>query len=378
MKSLSLAALSGAFLLLSACSSTPTSTPTITAAEQCQQDLAFLPEFLLTNDTGAQDHLAQKGQPHFDKAMSEAIAEAGAIKQLQECRPIITSYLKAWRKGHLAVNMLIEPIPVMEEKEPQKATQKRNNSPVMEPLSAQTLLLTIPSFDWRHAEDIKHLLTSQSHTLQATPNWIIDVRNNGGGSDSTYRPLLDLILTEQYVATGAEFLATADNLRAQQEICAAMGNNADCIEFVTPLVEAMKQVPPGSYVLPQGARANSFRSPNNPGYSPEKVLILIDNGCGSSCEQFLLAARQGMNVKLAGRSTYGALDYSNMRARRLPSDAFDLYYATSRSMRIPHQPVDITGIIPDIYLAPTEDKDADRNEVLMMQNWLETGSFNKE
>ncbi|MCL1035850.1 S41 family peptidase [Shewanella submarina] len=384
MKRPALTFLSSALLLLTACNSTPPSPDLSSAAVQCQQDLAFLPGFLLTNDTGATEHLAQKGQLHFDTAMSTALTQAETIGQLQECHPIIKTYLKAWRKGHLGLSILIEPLPTPEPEPENKpegkdaAATEFSYSPQLEPLSKETLLLTVPTFNWQYADELKQLLVTESETLKATPNWILDVRRNGGGSDSTYRPLLDLILTDQYIVTGAEFLATPDNAKAQQAICAKMGNDPDCVAFVTPLVEAMAGVEPGSYVLPQGATATSYRTPENPGYSPDRVVVLIDEECGSSCEQFLLAVRQGMNVKLAGRSSYGALDYSNMRAKLLPSGAFELYYATSRSMRLPHQPVDITGIIPDIYLAPAEGEDAARNEVLMMQRWLETGSFERE
>jgi hypothetical protein len=38
-------------------------------------------------------------------------------------------------------------------------------------------------------------------------------------------------------------------------------------------------------------------------------VVLIDNMCGSSCEQFLLTVRQSFSVKLVGRSnTMGVID----------------------------------------------------------------------
>ncbi|MEC4727529.1 hypothetical protein HWQ46_18455 [Shewanella sp. D64] len=111
---------------------------------------------------------------------------------------------------------------------------------------------------------------------------------------------------------------------------------------------------------------------------PSRVAILIARSCGSSCEQFLLTARQSFNVKLLGSRTYGSLDYSNLRPHLLPSGNFELSYATSKSLRLPHLPVDIAGVIPDIYLPSIEDEDGERLDVIRVKNWLESGSFTLE
>ena len=64
------------------------------------------------------------------------------------------------------------------------------------------------------------------------------------------------------------------------------------------------------------------------------MAVLVDNACASSCEEFLLAARQSFHVKLIGRNNYGALDYSNLRRHTLPSGVRQLQYATSRAQEI--------------------------------------------
>ncbi|MGI2258847.1 S41 family peptidase [Shewanella sp. GXUN23E] len=362
--------------MVSACTSQP-QTPTINAASQCQQDLNFLPDFLLANDTGAPAHLAQKGQAHFDEALQQALSEAASITQLPQCQPIIKEYLKSWREGHLGLTMLIEPqqdtAAAETSQEPQE--QADNLYPRLESLSPLTLLLTLPTFDWRYAEAINDLFINEQQLFRETPFWIIDVRQNGGGSDSSYRPVLKHLLSDEYLVTGVEFLVTPDNIDAQRQICRQMNNDAACIEVISPLVEAMTSAPIGSYVSNNNSDVNSVKRTEDAGFGPEKVVILVDKGCGSSCEQFLLAAKQGMNIKLAGRSSYGALDYSNMRGKRLPSGVFELYYATSRSRRLPHLAVDIAGIAPDIFLPPTDSDTWQDDEVLLIQHWLETGEF---
>jgi hypothetical protein len=85
---------------------------------------------------------------------------------------------------------------------------------------------------------------------------------------------------------------------------------------------------------------------------PRRIAVLIDHSCGSSCEEFVLLARQSFKVKTFGRPTYGALDYSNLRPHDLPSGKRRLFYATSRSLRLPLFAVDPAGIAPDQFLPP--------------------------
>ena len=110
---------------------------------------------------------------------------------------------------------------------------------------------------------------------------------------------------------------------------------------------------------------------------PQKVAVLMDKDCGSSCEQFLLTARQGFGVKLLGRPSFGALDYSNMRPYALPSGRRDLWYTTSRSLRLPQLPVDTLGVLPDILLPELHSAGDAAAEVQAVQRWLEGGTLQR-
>jgi len=106
---------------------------------------------------------------------------------------------------------------------------------------------------------------------------------------------------------------------------------------------------------------------------PSRVAVLFDRGCGSSCEEFLLAVRQSFDVKLVGRPSHGSLDYSNLRPHELPSHERILWYATSRSDRLPDFPVDLMGIQPDIFLPDRGSQKGGDGEVRQVQRWLERG-----
>ena len=55
----------------------------------------MIPGFLLENDTGAKEHLAQFGQKHFDDALAEARITAMQVSDDEGCRQVLNHYLKA-------------------------------------------------------------------------------------------------------------------------------------------------------------------------------------------------------------------------------------------------------------------------------------------
>ena len=87
--------------------------------------------------------------------------------------------------------------------------------------------------------------------------------------------------------------------------------------------------------------------------SPKYVVILIDNGVGSSGEDLVIAAKQSKKVKVFGTPTYGAIDYASAREFDFGCNNYKLYLPTFRSLRLPDYPIDNIGIQPDIYLDKT-------------------------
>ena len=83
---------------------------------------------------------------------------------------------------------------------------------------------------------------------------------------------------------------------------------------------------------------------------PKNVGIIINEGNGSTAEQFLLAAKQSKKVKLFGTTTVGVLDISNMYLITSPCGDLEFGYSLSRSMRIPDMTIDNKGIQPDLYI----------------------------
>ena len=150
------------------------------------------------------------------KRPPKRLPDAGA------CDNVLRQYLKTWRKGHLYLQIL-HPTPAASG--PTGLTAPAANiasakEPQLSTLSRQTLLLTLPSFANQYRAPLIALLTRHHGELAKHRNLIVDVRGNGGGSDSSYEPLLPWLLSDETATVGAEWLSTPANIRGQEQLCA--------------------------------------------------------------------------------------------------------------------------------------------------------------
>jgi C-terminal processing protease CtpA/Prc len=89
---------------------------------------------------------------------------------------------------------------------------------------------------------------------------------------------------------------------------------------------------------------------------PKKIIIIVNNECGSAAEEFLLAARQSAKVTLVGENSIGNLDYSNVLDVPFLCYPYTLQYPFTRSRRLDlGQGIDNVGIAPKIYLPKGKD-----------------------
>jgi hypothetical protein len=337
---------------------------------KCAGDLDDARAFLTVNDAGASAALADHGAA-IARAYETAHDAAASARDDDTCFTILSTYLHAWRAGHLAVGRLTQ-APAFSAAIPPPAQGAADpRAPQLQVLSKDTLLMTLPTFGVFYGATMQRFIAARRAVLEAHRNWIVDVRRNDGGSDSTYAPLLPWLLDGELRADAAEYFVTPANIKAQEDIC-AMTDFAGCEAMQAPIVARMRLAAPGSFVL-QGDRVIAERVDAEP-HRPARVALLIDQPCGSSCEQFVLAARTGMRVKVLGRPTGGMLDVSNLRPHVLPSSRM-LWYATTRSTRLPLMRIDDIGIAPDILLPKPADDAARDAEVEQVQRWLEGGSL---
>ena len=221
------------------------------AADACVQDLESLPGFLLANDAGARDSLAQFGQKYFDAALAEAKTDAAQIRGNAGCAPVINKYLRAWRHGHLGVEEIAPPAAA----QPAKAAEPQppRNPPTLENLSSRTLRLTLRSFELYNREPLIALIKAHREDMERHPYWIIDVRGNGGGGDSSFEPLTPWLLPDEFVSANDEIAVTPANMESFTRGCAlAAPGDPVCKKFAEEATERMRKAGTGPAARKEG------------------------------------------------------------------------------------------------------------------------------
>ena len=225
------------------------------------------------------------------------------------------------------------------------------DKPFIEKISDNTLLLRIPSFRHSMKKEIDSLLTKNNELISKTDNLIIDLRNNGGGSDASYEKIIPYLYTNPIRSLGVQYLSTKLNNKRMIEFI----NSPDWSE------KDKKWAKNGLEILNKhlGKFVNlenhivDIDTLNTILPYPKNIAVLINGNCGSTTEQFLLAAKQSKKVKLFGTTTGGSLDISNMYSVNSPNGEFTLWYGLTKSYRIPEMLIDGKGIQPDFYFDKT-------------------------
>jgi hypothetical protein len=218
--------------------------------------------------------------------------------------------------------------------------------PYFRVLDKQTCLLAIPSAgSFAYKNEVDSILEKNDAIVKSAEHFIIDVRDNRGGTTLCFEKLLPLIYTNPFITKGASVLASEDNVR-----------HYDKWDYpnVSDSMKAVFQKEAKELRAHQGTLYNLWPDDTLKFNAilpyPKRVSILINEECASSTEMFLLKARQSRKVKLYGRHTMGAVDYADVATLNLTDGFFLLRYSTSRSNRLPSAPIDNIGIQPDVTI----------------------------
>jgi len=306
------------------------------------------------NDAGYQYIIDQKGSEAYqlhNKMFEEKVKK---ITNSDSCALAIKDWSRFFRVGHFRF--------VINSNGPEK---KKNvpevgsvsNSKTSEAITASstyvsdydsvTVYLRIQTFDSYHTKEIDSVIRANSTRILSKKNLIIDIRDNGGGTDQSFWNILPIIYTNPIKTVSVEYLSTPHNNAVWEERVQQQGLSENEKARYKGYLELLNAYP-GKFVKLFG---DTYTTTYNVKYPlPQNVGIIINGNNGSTAEQFLLAARQSKKVKLFGTTTMGELDISNMYSITSPDKKFTLWYCTSKSLRIPENTIDNKGISPDFFI----------------------------
>ena len=193
-----------------------------------------------------------------------------------------------------------------------------------------------------------------SKNLEACKNLIIDVRENGGGADSGFYPLME------YAFPAGE---PAGKYIHMEYPIAVNYSERNCHDRRMILTETFgNQVPEDMKAMIEGLLA-SLDENEGKGFviepedvfdmvgreNPQHVWIITDEQCGSSGDAFVEIMSFSPKVTVVGRPTSGITDYSN--CSMVKWGEFALVYPTSRDSRIDHgKGLGQKGVPVDVYI----------------------------
>lgn len=242
---------------------------------------------------------------------------------------------------------------------PMPLVEKRTERPpyVFQQINDSTVLLRFD--DFTNEGPIHALIHAHEREIADAENLIVDVRNNAGGSDLSFLPLLDYCFAEgdrvDWSRTDAEINYSERNVDTR----------------IAMFEEYLKgDVPPEVRKILNG-QMDSLKAYRGKGYyrsedsgvdltingtrKPEHVYVLSDVECGSSGDSFVEMLRSSSKVTVVGRPTDGILDYSNLSF--IFYDDYQFGYPTSRRLALDKGiAMGGHGVPVDVYIPFTEEE----------------------
>ncbi|UII26061.1 S41 family peptidase [Fulvivirga maritima] len=159
--------------------------------------------------------------------------------------------------------------------------------PYLEVLNKTTLYLRIPSFEAHYKNQIDSLLEVNKAKITSTKNLIIDIRDNGGGSDSSYDGIIPYLYTNPIRVVLPEFLSTKLNNQRMLDLIndPKYGLDEASKKWAKSMYDKLDKKL-GEYVSLSDSTVSVDKMDSVYAY-PANVGIIINEGNASTAEQFL-------------------------------------------------------------------------------------------
>jgi hypothetical protein len=244
---------------------------------------------------------------------------------------------------------------------------ERTNAPAgleVRELDASTCYVRIPTFSGSQTDVLNKFYSEHERAIRSHPFLIIDVRNNGGGSDGNALPLLGYFYTRPVKMDFVELYVTKANIQAFEERVALykkdpVNYSKGYVKAAESELSAMKAAPLQSFILRGGGDVLPFGRVLE---TPKRVAILTNRYCASACEALLFWAKQSDKAIIMGENSGGYVGYGEVDDVQTPSFKFSLSCTKTR-YRVQRQ-FEATGIEPDVALDPNLDWIMQASDVL--------------
>ena len=210
-------------------------------------------------------------------------------------------------------------------------------------LNDSTNYLRLTSFDARLTKELDSFYHFIDQQIRSKPYLIIDIRNNGGGSESSYFNLLPYAYTRPLKIDSASVWVTPENIKRYED--AATGDYKE-------LVDRMKKATPYTFI-PQVEGANNTWSLDSETVHPKKIALLYNRGTASAGEGMIQYFMQSDKVITIGENSGGYIGYGNVMSAVVPCEKFTVQSTTTRYLQ--KSKYEFVGIEPMYKVKKSED-----------------------
>jgi hypothetical protein len=229
------------------------------------------------------------------------------------------------------------------------------NELVFKSLDKETNYISIPTFSGNWTAKLDSFYKKHDSAIRSKSKLIIDVRNNGGGSDDNANPLLKYIYTKPFYTDKVELFVTEENIRKSVEWYE--NNKLDTINFDTIFmqeildeIDTMKKTPLNTFITRVDKQKIELDSVLT---KPSKVAILMNRNCASSCEALLFWAKESDKTILLGENSGGYVGYGEIETSTTPNFNYLLGCTMTRYEK--QRQFEAEGIPPTHYLLNDKD-----------------------
>jgi len=301
----------------------------------CTENFSFLVTTIENDYSGFNDKVKESNKVDYNEWTKSFRLKAKETNSTFRCTMLLNKWLEFFNDNHLSIEVT------------------KNIYWTFKKIDSTTLLLRIPSFSWQSKEIIDSLVKTNLKLITSTPILIIDVRGNGGGNDYSFQSLLPLIFTKPYESKGVAWRSSEGNIKYFEDAVKKGEIRKGGEEETKILIEEMKKHPDSFVTVHKPETVIEDTSYK----MPIRVGVIINDYCASSCEQFILSAKNSSKTTVFGTNTMGVLDYSNSIPVPMPSKNVQLRYPMTRSNRLPEFPIDNIGIAPDVRITLPDNLD---------------------
>lgn len=320
----------------------------------CIENFDYLKAKIENDYAGFSDKVNSSTKTEYDQLTSFYRKRAEVTTTTQRCMLLMEDWLMYFQDKHLSISAELNIYWTFKE------------------IDSTTLLFRIPDFSWDSKPIIDSLIRTNYDLITRTPILIIDLRGNGGGIDYSYLQLLPFLYTQPYESKGVEWLASKGNIEHFENALKNGNIRKGGEENVKYLISLMK-ANQGSFLATEDTKTDTVRYDSVFKY-PQRIGLIVNDFCASSCEQFILAGKHSTRTTVFGTNTLGVLDYSNSVPVSLPMENIVLRYPMTRSQRLPEYAIDNIGIEPDVRINLPDNLNLQSNVdewVLFVKEYLE-------